>query len=78
MNREEFVKVDEEVLEPPPEKFRSPIQERRDSGRGFSAAPVAVQAGRQRRIASRHLSWRASGEEEHFDVSMGSHPHRGL
>src|SRR5437870_13593538 len=47
-----------------PARISQPYKERRDSRRGFPAEPVTAPAGAATAIAARHLSRRASHQEE--------------
>ena len=66
MKREDFIKVVEDSLDSLPEEFRSRIQNVAILVEDFPPNQSPTPAGSAEAIASRHLSRRASYEEEHL------------
>jgi len=66
MKREDFVKVGEEALDLLPEEFRNRIQNVAILVEDFPPQPVTTPTRTAKAIASQHLPWRASDEEERF------------
>ena len=77
MKREDFVKGAEETLDSLPEEFRSRIQNVAILVEDFPANQ-RPQAGAAQASASRHLSWRASDEEERLQPPYRTGSHRAL
>ena len=78
MKREDFVKVAEETLDSLPEEFRIRIQNVAILVEDFPAKPATIQAGAAQSTASRHLSRRASDQEECLQSPHGTGSHRAL